>query len=295
FIIPSLILSDVSEDETSVQNAISCPTTGLSHQLIFSAEDYHLGDPNYNTTFRVYLYDLQPPLIVTVAFSQHPKLDLLQFFITFSTCFLSLLVIAAILWKIKVKYDIYQRRQRVLVEMEAMASRPFSQVLLFWPKKASDDTVGLLHPNGPSLSLPGGEILKDKASADSTKNSASPIALEPCANGKAAVLSLLVRLPTGDESYAPRNTAGVCVGSALVSLGSPRKSASGDYHSLKDPPKDLLGGSDGSCGAGGGGGTLRGGCTGHQGGRRRKQPPHHSHIAVAQQVSPSGGGARIMV
>ncbi|CAG0906574.1 unnamed protein product, partial [Cyprideis torosa] len=78
-------ITDVSEDETSVQNAISCPTTGLSHQLIFSAEDYHLGDPNYNTTFRVYLYDLQPPLIVTVAFSQHPKLDLLQFFITFST------------------------------------------------------------------------------------------------------------------------------------------------------------------------------------------------------------------
>lgn len=35
---------------------------------------------------------------------------------------------AAILWKIKQKYDMFRRRQRLFVEMEQMASRPFSQV-----------------------------------------------------------------------------------------------------------------------------------------------------------------------
>lgn len=45
-------------------------------------------------------------------------------------CFLALLLVAAILWKIKQKYDIYRRRQRLFVEMEQMASRAFSQVLV---------------------------------------------------------------------------------------------------------------------------------------------------------------------
>lgn len=36
---------------------------------------------------------------------------------------------AAILWKIKQKYDMFRRRQRLFVEMEQMASRPFSQVM----------------------------------------------------------------------------------------------------------------------------------------------------------------------
>lgn len=43
-------------------------------------------------------------------------------------CFLLLLLLAAVLWKIKQKYDMYRRRQRLFVEMEQMASRPFSEV-----------------------------------------------------------------------------------------------------------------------------------------------------------------------
>ena len=93
----------------------------------FSKGDYTFGNEE-NTTFYVYVYDFQPPLWIIISFSQHPKLDLLQFFITFSTCFLALLLIAAILWKIKQKYDRYRRRQRLYVEMEQMASRPFGQV-----------------------------------------------------------------------------------------------------------------------------------------------------------------------
>lgn len=32
------------------------------------------------------------------------------------------------MWKIKQRYDMFRRRQRLYVEMEQMASRPFSQV-----------------------------------------------------------------------------------------------------------------------------------------------------------------------
>ena len=43
---------------------------------------------------------------------------------------MALLLVAAILWKIKQKYDRYRRRQRLFVEMEQMASRPFGTVLV---------------------------------------------------------------------------------------------------------------------------------------------------------------------
>jgi hypothetical protein len=46
--------------------------------------DYTFGSED-NTTFYVYVYDFQSPLWIIISFSQHPKLDLLQFFITFST------------------------------------------------------------------------------------------------------------------------------------------------------------------------------------------------------------------
>ena len=142
----------------------------------FLRSDYHFGTEE-NTTFYVYVYDFRSPIwiqvflflffnfffnsnvylllsfFLQVSFSQHPKLELQQFFITFSACFISLLMMAAILWKIKQKYDMYRRyahhhsyydycypiiksdvtnnrRQRLFVEMEQMASRPFSHVLV---------------------------------------------------------------------------------------------------------------------------------------------------------------------
>lgn len=37
------------------------------------------------TTFYVYVYDFQSPIVIVISFSQYPKLNLQQFFITFST------------------------------------------------------------------------------------------------------------------------------------------------------------------------------------------------------------------
>lgn len=53
----------------------------------FSKADYQFGYENNltTTTFYVYVYDFQPPLWIQIAFSQYPKLNLQQFFVTFST------------------------------------------------------------------------------------------------------------------------------------------------------------------------------------------------------------------
>lgn len=40
------------------------------------------------------------------------------------------------------------------------------------------------------------------------QDSPSPIALEPCCGNRAAVLSLLIRMPTGGEMYTPSGQSG---------------------------------------------------------------------------------------
>lgn len=176
----------------------------------FSHSDYSFGSDE-NTTFFVYVYDFQTPMWIQIAFSQYPKLDLLQFFITFSSCFLILLIVAAVLWKIKQKYDLYRRRQRLFVEMEQMASRPFASVFLELEHR---DGSGNVPQEVQNCNPPNKKKRKDRP---------SPIALEPCYGNKAAVLSLIVRLPTGDEDYTPPGQSGIAIASTLVTLGNPRK------------------------------------------------------------------------
>lgn len=104
----------------------------------------------------------------------------------------------------------YRRRQRLFVEMEQMASRPFSQVLVEVENRDRTDGVAVTDT-----------ILRRRK-----RDSPSPIALEPCCGNRAAVLSLLVRLPTGGEPYTPRGqSAGLAIASALVTLGNPRKAS----------------------------------------------------------------------
>ncbi|XP_039958409.1 attractin-like protein 1 [Bactrocera tryoni] len=181
----------------------------------FPKTEYTFGhspeDNSSLTTFYVFVHDFRPPIWIQIAFSQYPKLNLQQFFITFSTCFLLLLLMAAVLWKIKQKYDTFRRRQRLFVEMEQMASRPFSQVVV---EIENRDNIDLTH------TMEGITHLTKKRKKDCP----SPIALEPCSGNRAAVLSLLVRLPTGGLQHAPAGqSAGLAVASALVTLGNPRR------------------------------------------------------------------------
>ncbi|ERL89257.1 hypothetical protein D910_06630, partial [Dendroctonus ponderosae] len=192
-------------EENPVFSVLNCST--FRHR--FAKSDYAFGSSSTNvtfTTFYVYVYDFQPPLLIQISFSQYPKLNLQQFFITFSTCFLLLLVVAAVLWKVKQRYDMYRRRQRLFVEMEQMASRPFSQVMVELEKQAPVE-------------------MSDLSKRERRKKDApSPIALEPCEGSRAAVLSLLVRLPTGSQPYTVKGqSAGLAIASALVTLGNPRR------------------------------------------------------------------------
>ncbi|XP_043267343.1 attractin-like protein 1 isoform X2 [Venturia canescens] len=193
----------------------------------FNKAEYNFGseDNNTLTTFYVYVYDFRTPLWIQISFSQYSKLNLQQFFITFSTCFLALLLVAAFLWKIKQKYDMYRRRQRLFVEMEQMASRAFSQVLVEIERR------DVLISSDMERTEPDSNGCRKKK-----KDVPSPIALEPCCGNRAAVLSLLVRLPTGGESYTPTGQgAGLAVASALVTLGSPRRPS--QELTTKDPKK----------------------------------------------------------
>ncbi|XP_071746862.1 LOW QUALITY PROTEIN: attractin-like protein 1 [Lepeophtheirus salmonis] len=178
----------------------------------YSKTEFSFGS-EVNTTFYVYVYEFQPPLIIVVSFSQYGKLNLLQFFITFSICFLGLLLGAAILWKIKQKYDRYRRRQRLFVEMEQMASRPFGSVLIDMERLPDMSSM----PDDTSST----HIRKRRK-----RSWPSPIALEPCVGNRAAILSLIVRLPTGGKPYAPNGYTGIAVASSLVTLGNPRKPSS---------------------------------------------------------------------
>ena len=47
----------------------------------------------------------------------------------------------------------------------------------------------------------------------------SPVALEPLASSRAAVLTLLLQLPTADDQFTPPGQSGIIFGSALVTLG----------------------------------------------------------------------------
>ncbi|XP_076062898.1 attractin-like protein dsd isoform X2 [Oratosquilla oratoria] len=251
--------------------------TGTRIKRRFSASEYVFGGSGNNTTFFVYVYNFTPPIEIVVSFSQHPKLDLIQFFTIFSLCFLLLLLLAAFLWKIKQKYDLYTRRQRLMVEMEAMASRPFRPILLEMDRcsytltsaantNSNNNTSNTTSPtvNSDQNHVPtcnniinsnfntnhitnsianhcNNVLIKHNnsvspeyllpeppdtihSSVRKRKKNPSPISLEPCCGNRAAVLSLVVQLPTGGEPFTPHgHPGGLAIASTLVTLGNPRK------------------------------------------------------------------------
>lgn len=174
---------------------------------------------NPNITFFVYVSNFTWPIKIQIAFSQHSNfMDLVQFFVTFFSCFLSLLLVAAVVWKIKQSCWASRRREQLLREMQQMASRPFATV-----------SVALETDEEPP-DLIGGSI----------KTIPKPIALEPCFGSKAAVLSVFVRLPRGSGGIPPPGQSGLAVASALVDISQQMpiayKEKSGAVRSRKHPP-----------------------------------------------------------
>ena len=101
------------------------------------------------------------------------------FFLPLYSCFLALLLIAAVLWKVKQKFDRYRRRQRLFVEMEQMASRPFGSVLVELEKlpdhhsgSGSNTQTG---NNAPAPPPPPGSTLPNTSSNLSSSEHQPPI------------------------------------------------------------------------------------------------------------------------
>lgn len=136
------------------------------------------------------------------------------------------------------------------MELEHLASRPFSAIIVYLPEADKDQ-----HPSQQQLTsaktqtvsnnvgrpgaepvqpLPSSAVGGDQLVASSMVTLAvaptldkmrykhdnpTPIALEPCNKNRAAVLSLILRLPTGGTGEVPIGQTGVAIASALVSLG----------------------------------------------------------------------------
>uniref|UniRef100_A0A915MSC9 Uncharacterized protein n=1 Tax=Meloidogyne javanica TaxID=6303 RepID=A0A915MSC9_MELJA len=83
----------------------------------------------------------------------------------------------------------YRNIRRRHDEIEEMASRPFASI---------------------QLDLGG----------DSMKSHVDPCAVEPCSNYQAGVYTVIVKLPTGGQTYTPFGTSGLAVASALCQLTS---------------------------------------------------------------------------
>ncbi|XP_063781410.1 attractin [Pseudophryne corroboree] len=184
----------------------------------FSNEKFDFHN-NPNITFFVYVSNFTWPIKIQIAFSQHSNfMDLVQFFVTFFSCFLSLLLVAAVVWKIKQSCWASRRREQLIREMQQMASRPFASV-----------NVALETDEEPP-DLIGGSV----------KSVPKPIALEPCCGNKAAVLSIFVRLPRGVGGIPPPGQSGLAVASALVDISQQMplayKEKSGAVRNRKQQP-----------------------------------------------------------
>lgn len=166
-----------------------------------------------------------------------PHIDLFVFFSVFFSCFFLFLAVCILLWKFKLVYGVRQNRQRVAIELQTMAKRPFGKVFLVFDKhtkeKAADLSLVLAErgANAEEPSTSGGirRMLRKKkrnvvdvgqgsspraaASTDGTVKlpSLMPVALEYLHGGVVAVATLPVQLPGG-----PDCPVRFCLASTLV-------------------------------------------------------------------------------
>ncbi|KAK0396585.1 hypothetical protein QR680_001776 [Steinernema hermaphroditum] len=163
-----------------------CDKNGLRRTYVPSDPLYPFGTDT-NTTFLVKVDSFTTPIKIQISFAQSPPINWVLFFVIFAACFIVLLVVAGLLWMIKLRVEVYRRNQRRYDEIEQMASRPFASVRL---ELAS-------HERNPM---------------------ATPISVEPLSNYRYGIYTLAVRLPTGGKQFTPHGTSGLAVASALCLL-----------------------------------------------------------------------------
>ncbi|TMS36219.1 hypothetical protein L596_003438 [Steinernema carpocapsae] len=163
-----------------------CDKNGLRRTYVPSDPLYPFGTDT-NTTFLVKVDSFATPIKIQISFAQSPPINWVLFFVIFAACFIVLLVVAGLLWMIKLRVEVYRRNQRRYDEIEQMASRPFASVRL-------------------------------ELASHERKPMATPISVEPLSNYRYGIYTLAVRLPTGGKQFTPHGTSGLAVASALCLL-----------------------------------------------------------------------------
>uniref|UniRef100_A0AAQ4Q4F3 Attractin like 1 n=1 Tax=Gasterosteus aculeatus aculeatus TaxID=481459 RepID=A0AAQ4Q4F3_GASAC len=189
-------LSSTAGTISGEEMPIIARTNIKEHRDSFSCEKFNFR-LHHNITFYVYVSNFSWPNKIQIAFSQHNSImDLVQFFVTFFSCFLSLLLVAAVVWKVKQTCWASRRREQLMRERQQMASRPFASVNV--ALEAGGDQEEL------SQALP------------------KPVAMEPCWGSRAGVLTVLLYLPRVPSGIPPPGQSGIAIASALVDTSQQR-------------------------------------------------------------------------
>jgi len=163
-------------------------TTSATKKYVLNVphKEYKFGNKTQRS-MRIYIHHFSTPIFIKVQVRQQSRMSLLTFFLVFFACFLSLLLLAVIGWKLKTMYDLYLQRRAVLNEMREMAARPFAQVHLSTEKPIVDE------PPQPVCY----EILEDQS---------------------AAVATSFLLLPRHPDGSPPVGLSSLCFGSVMIAF-----------------------------------------------------------------------------
>ena len=149
-----------------------------------------------------------------------PRIDLFVFFSVFFSCFFLFLAVSVVAWKAKQAVEGRRARQRQAVEMMHMARRPFASVAVYLDhihrihhihppgKRAHSATATLTSQLCSPLrwkrrhlppSVYSGAHQEAEGAAEQRRAAPDirPLAVEPTADGVAAIATLIVQLPGG--------------------------------------------------------------------------------------------------
>lgn len=128
-------------------------------------------------------------------------IDLFVFFSVFFSCFFLFLAACVVAWKTKQAADVRRARRRHVVEMLHMAKRPFATVTILYDRDG----------NNCSPSSPQRKNRRNRAI--SFHNDVRPVAVEPTDDGVAAVATVFIKLPGGQQAPVK-----LTLGSSLILL-----------------------------------------------------------------------------